>query len=200
MEISFGVLLWVWISRKPPFEKLQPVLDTVDPKGGESIRRMLNEGKFPWKLDSSVPKHAPLSHVKALVETCCHPNPTLRPPMASVAQSLFMILTCGDILDLTTNQDTEEAKRRVRDALDVIEAGKGDEKSKDMILPEDRNILQALVDQGDPVASALLGAAIWRGIVEYQKANEYLVVSANEQEQATGKRDNIQLRTLADIP
>lgn len=96
-------------------------------------------------------------------------------------------------MTLPTNDDAEEAKTRVRAELDRRESGGTDQTSSGTTTEADIDILRALSDQGDPIASALLGAAIWRELIDYQKAEGSLHVSLSEQGSEMGKNFSLRL-------
>ena len=163
------------------------MFDKTDPEQAEAIRQMLKEGQVPWNMKLNTPMDANFAQLNSLVKSCCHPDPSLRPPMASVAQSLFMILSCADILAPPLTPDANGIKLRVKEALDVAKVDKQAQYSDSVLNDKDCDTLRTLVRQGDPVASALLGGAIWRQLVEYQTDGEFVYVSLGNKEEETGE-------------
>jgi hypothetical protein len=87
--------------------------------------------------------------------------------MAFVARSLWLLLSGGSVLIATPKQDREETKSRVHSILELAEKKVGDQHQTLRVQMQDAEVLRSLADDGDPVASALLGAAIWMGLIDY---------------------------------
>jgi hypothetical protein len=86
--------------------------------------------------------------------------------MAFVARSLWLLLSGDGVLITIPEQDREETKSRVHDVLNGAENKDGDEHQNTRVQMQDAEIIRSLADGGDPVASALLGAAIWRDLID----------------------------------
>lgn len=102
------------------------------------------------------------------MRSCCARNPLLRPPAASVAHSIFIVLASDTTLMQPSQQSGESAQNRVKNMLDKVQKTSKDtpaELSSAAISTTDVAELRALAYQGDPVASALLGSCIWRGLI-----------------------------------
>ncbi|KAK3391180.1 kinase-like domain-containing protein [Podospora didyma] len=193
---SFGVLLWEWVEQKFPFGLAEPVLvDAADrqpqPADGadtperqaDSVHRALDRRDLPWlREDTSV---AP--PILALIRGCCHLAPAIRPSMAFVARSLWLLLSGGSVLIVTPEQDREETKSRVHSILELAEKKAGDQHQTLRVQMQDAEVLRSLADDGDPVASALLGAAIWMDLTDYGVDGDGDSISLNPTDISLGR-------------
>lgn len=141
--------------------------DTPD-RQADLVHRALEKHDLPWlRGDSSV---AP--PILALIRSCCHLTPAIRPSMAFVARSLWLLLSGGNVLIATPEQDRKETKARVHDILKLAEKNVEDQHQTLCVEMQDAEFLQSLADDGDPVASALLGSSIWMGLIDYGVASD----------------------------
>ncbi|KAH8916072.1 kinase-like protein [Atractiella rhizophila] len=150
---SFGVLLWELLNLRHPFGHPEPVFRSRDAEAypAVSIIQQLQNGGIPWTRKDNTP----FPGLSVLVTSCCHPEPRLRQPMSSVVRSLCMLMRDDPALIPTPSQDQEETKVRVHSYL----------AKRKLVDKRDVDVLRDLSDKGDPVASAILGAAYWRGMV-----------------------------------
>jgi hypothetical protein len=112
--------------------------------------------------------------------------------MAFVANSLFMIFGSSDDFVGLDVKSPEDLKTRIKEAIDAVPKKSKDKKPISTIEEQDQKILQSLADDGDPVASALLGASIWRGLVETD-SEDIAYASINDSDQLLGKAELVLL-------
>jgi hypothetical protein len=120
---------------------------------------------------------------------CCARDPLLRTPAASVAHSIFIVLASNTTLMQPSQQSGESVQSRVKNMLDKVQKTFKDtpaELSSTAISTVDVAELRALAYQGDPVASALLGSCIWRGLISAE-GEEGWCVSLEDEEISLGE-------------
>ena len=153
------------------------------------IRQKLSKGGDPWVQAKETPDSPILKEIKALLRGCCARNPLLRPPAASVAHSIFIVLASNTALMQPSQQSGESVQNRVKNMLDKVQKTSKDtpaELSSAAISTIDVAELRALAYQGDPVASALLGSCIWRGLITAED-KEGRCVSLEDEEISLGE-------------
>lgn len=79
----------------------------------------------------------------------------------------------------TPEQDREETKSRVYNILKLAEKKVEDQHQTLRVQMQDAEVLRSLADDGDPVASALLGSSIWMGLIDYGVAGDGDSISLN---------------------
>jgi hypothetical protein len=137
----------------------------------KSVRKAIAANEMPWL--STPHNDAHLDKILRLVASCCNPRPKARPSATEVASSLWDIMTLPALERSLETSAGEEIKTRISDLLD-----QGTE-SKRAIAQEDIEVLRLLETHGDPVASYLLGLAIWRKHLEPEDDVEELLILAD---------------------
>jgi hypothetical protein len=176
---SLGILVWQCASGTFPFDSSDEVIEGPE---AERVRKLISNGEMPWKKNE---KYDPLvKQVMRVVHSCCNTRPAVRPSAASVAHSLFDILTCAATGIDVTPQINELIKIRVSDILDTIDKKTGRSSTGQKLSDEEAGDLQTLAEQGDPTASFLFGSAIWYRLVEVQEdLDEMLLIDREEMSQ-----------------
>ncbi|KAG8415315.1 hypothetical protein J3458_009173 [Metarhizium acridum] len=108
--------------------------------------------------------------------------------MAFVARSLWLLLSFDGAFVATPERDREETKSRVHNILKPAENRDGAQHQAARAQEQDAEGLRNLADSGDPVASALLGATIRRGLIGHEVDGDY-----QDKKSATGsiaRKDN----------
>jgi hypothetical protein len=166
---------------KHPFGYSEPVFTDTSAQQAHEIQHALKLGDVPWCLkDTSLPP--PLA---SLIRSCCNTNPSIRPSMAFVAQSILHLFTGDGILIDSPEQDPGEARSRVQQVLELAETA-NDQDNTVLVEASDAIFLRSLSEDGDPVASALLGAAIWRDLVAYDFESDSSFISLTPEYQSLG--------------
>jgi hypothetical protein len=132
----------------------------------------LAKGKTPFGSDNPKYKKKLSASIWSIINVCCNPNPLLRPSATYVTQLLLEVISAQattieaaptDFLDL---ESTNMAKKRV---LFIVQARRSDisnQRNDMQASQEDITLLQTAVEKlTDPIASFLLGAAIWHKVV-----------------------------------
>lgn len=161
---SVGIIIWACVSNSIPFNYQDENAET----NIKAVRKAIAENKMPW---SSVPHNLIPRKILQLVASCCNPRPKLRPSATEVASALWDVMILPPLeMSLATSAE-EETKARVSDILDQ------GRKSALFISQEDEQVLRSLEAQQDPVASYLLGLAIWfKHIKPESEVEEFLML------------------------
>ncbi|KAH8924291.1 kinase-like protein [Atractiella rhizophila] len=222
---SFGVLLWELMNSKHPFDQREPVIrqsraEASLPPAAASILEKLQNGETAWTKQGNTP----YAGVSALVISCCHPDPSLRPPMASIARSLWLLLRDESVLMSTPSRDQDEIKARVQSYLEKARSAEREaakkkksakkkltDKTQDdnnvepqpssalektLLAERDVKVLRQLSHNGDPVAAAILGGAYWRGMVPFEAED----VDVEAIITLPGEEQNVERQALRAIP
>lgn len=167
---------------KHPFGYPEPVFTDTSTEQANSIHHALEHGDVPWNLkDVSLP--SPLS---SLIRSCCHTKTSLRPSMAFVAHSLLQLVSSDGVLIEPSEQDPEDVKSRVQEQLGQVEIKPRKQQQVTHVEVNDVDFLRALANDGDPDASALLGAAIWRDLVIHDPEDDSNFISLTPEYQSLG--------------
>jgi hypothetical protein len=139
-----------------------------DDPGAAALRDRIKRSNFQKEHADLLAKGGILKSVAQIVQDCHAFRPTLRPSAAFVMEQLFDVLSSGVMEILPSSGGPETAKVAVSLALEAHSKQTSQENSSGDITPQidpDHwlSLEQAYFD-GDPIASMLMGQAIWKGL------------------------------------
>ncbi|KAF5649642.1 tyrosine kinase catalytic domain protein [Fusarium sp. NRRL 52700] len=156
---SLGILIWQCISREPPFNMNEKVLqgDQVT-----QIRESIEAGDLPWNLDQNNPVYA---KVASLVRRCCSKDPRQRPSAMAVKDRLIEIMQTPLIPQQPQDMSDHEVNEQVLQQLDdVIKENKLPAECQLSTLQIEN--LKKRAGKGDGWAAYLFGSAVWQGLAD----------------------------------
>lgn len=146
------------------------------------IREQLKSGQQPW--GSNRMSGIDWGDVASIIQECCNPIPTLRPPAIFIAQRLLDVYTqhCASsdipLASSSSSQDHEklrDAKTRCQALVQHIRTSKTKNAGLDKLSVVDFQILlEGNQEIFDPITSYLIGAAIWWNICDLSDLTDEL--------------------------
>ncbi|KAL3460053.1 kinase-like domain-containing protein [Aspergillus heterothallicus] len=163
---SLGILIWQCVTATFPFDSSKEV---TDGPMADLIRGKISRGELPWKTATTYSVHNDpiLQQVVQVGASCCNPRYDLRPTASVVVHALFDIISLSVIGIGPSPQmaDDEAVKGRVAMIFDL-----GGETPEPPISDRDVKNLVRLADDGDAIASYLLGKAVLHKKVSVEQA------------------------------
>ena len=150
----------------PPLGISKPV--SKDDAGATALRERIKQLDFQKEYADLLAKDGSLKSVAQILQGCCSLKSVLRPPAAFVAERLFDALSSGVMALAPSFSNLEAAKSAVSLALGTHgnKSLQHEQGVDDAPQPSANDLLslEQAHDGGDPVASALIGQAIWKGL------------------------------------
>lgn len=163
---SLGVLIIQIMTETGPLSLSQPVLK--DNPDAASLRNRIAGYNFQEEHAHLLATEGILKSIVQIVRGCHALRPSLRPSAAYITEQLFDIWSSGVLQTPPSSVDPEAAKDAVTLALETHTKQPTLENNSGYVAPNIDPVhwssLEEARSNGDPLASALIGQAIWRGL------------------------------------